>query len=392
MHLDTVFVASSNEAHLNAFKEYPDFPSFKGRMALIKMPYIRDFKLETEIYDDQIQMHGISDETVPHATYVLGLWSVLTRLKRPAVDGYHNSIKGVLSKLTVMEKAELIAKGKAPSGLSREQTKELQASLPRLLEEGQDGRAYEGSTGASPREMKDVMLNALQDPKFFGLNPLAIVSELRSLVKLRSVFDFLKTEPNGGYHDFSAMIDTVLERYLDRLNADLRASIGLVTDSQYEDLFARYIQNVKSAVKGEKVYNASTGRSDLPDSKLMNELESVWKPSMDAEQFRSGILSRVAAWRIDNPGKKIDYSMLFPDLLKELSDDYYEKQKKTIKLYAEAVLNIFAEESGKELGLPSLASDTRKRALGIIDHMVQVLNYPRVAIPEVLTALVKARY
>mgnify|MGYP002817123291 CR=1 FL=1 len=31
LHLDTLFLASSNERHLAAFKEYQDFPSFKGR-------------------------------------------------------------------------------------------------------------------------------------------------------------------------------------------------------------------------------------------------------------------------------------------------------------------------------------------------------------------------
>jgi serine protein kinase len=392
LHLDTVFVASSNEAHLNAFKEYPDFPSFKGRMALIKMPYIRDCTLESEIYDDLLRLHGLSSQVVPHTTFVLGLWAVLTRLKRPNPDGYHDTIRDTLKKLKPLEKAELIAGLKEPAGLTREQSKELRASLQKLLDEGQETRSYEGSRGASPREIKDIMLNALQNDKFYGLSPLAVFDELRELVKLKSVYDFLKVEPDQGYHDCRAMIDTVMDRYFDKLNSDVQVAMGLVSTTQYEELFGRYIQNVKSSVKGEKVYNASTGRSEALDGKLMGELEAIWKPSVDEEEFRSGILSRIAAWRIDNPGEPIDYTQLFPDLLKELSDDYFNKQKKTIKYYGEAVLSVFAEEVGQDTGLPNINTETREKAMETIAMMVDDQHYPRPAIPEVLAALLKHCY
>ena len=78
--------------------------------------------------------------------------------------------------------------------------------------------------------------------------------------------------------------------------------------------------------------------------------------------------------------------------MQELADDYFEKQKKTIKRYSEAILTIFAEEAGSQLGLPSLTSDVRQRASDAIDHLVTKQGYPRPAIPEVLAALVKSRY
>jgi predicted Ser/Thr protein kinase len=61
LHLDQVFIASSNEAHLAAFKQYPDFTSFKGRMDLVKMPYLRDYTAEQGIYDEQIREQGLSE-------------------------------------------------------------------------------------------------------------------------------------------------------------------------------------------------------------------------------------------------------------------------------------------------------------------------------------------
>ena len=79
-------------------------------------------------------------------------------------------------------------------------------------------------------------------------------------------------------------------------------------------------------------------------------------------------------------------------MLKELADDYFEKQKKTIKRYSEAVLSLFAEESGKDIGLPTMTEEIREKASAAIEYMVNIQGYPRPSIPEVLAALLKARY
>jgi predicted Ser/Thr protein kinase len=51
LQLDEVLIASSNEKHLAAFKELPDFTSFRARLELIRVPYLRRYKAEREIYD-----------------------------------------------------------------------------------------------------------------------------------------------------------------------------------------------------------------------------------------------------------------------------------------------------------------------------------------------------
>ena len=40
LHIDMLYIGSTNETYLEAFKQHPDFPSFKGRMELIKVPYL----------------------------------------------------------------------------------------------------------------------------------------------------------------------------------------------------------------------------------------------------------------------------------------------------------------------------------------------------------------
>src|SRR5262249_57795688 len=55
IELDTVFIGSSNEGYLAAFKEIPEFQSFKGRMELVRVPYLLDYKIEQRIYQAQIR-------------------------------------------------------------------------------------------------------------------------------------------------------------------------------------------------------------------------------------------------------------------------------------------------------------------------------------------------
>ena len=81
LELDTIFIGSSNEGYLSAFKEVPEFQSFKGRMELVRVPYLLDYKVEQRIYDAQIRAaHAESGKHVaPHVSWATALWAVLTR-------------------------------------------------------------------------------------------------------------------------------------------------------------------------------------------------------------------------------------------------------------------------------------------------------------------------
>ena len=85
LELDTIFIGSSNEGYLAAFKEIPEFQSFKGRMELVRVPYLLDYRVEQKIYEAQIKVaHAESGKHVaPHVAWVAALWAVLTRMKKP---------------------------------------------------------------------------------------------------------------------------------------------------------------------------------------------------------------------------------------------------------------------------------------------------------------------
>ncbi len=393
LHLDTVFLASSNEAHLKAFKEYPDFASFKGRMDLVRMPYLRSYDTERRIYDEHLRAGGLADELVPHTTFVLALWAVLTRLKRPRAELYPARIRDVVARLSPMEKAELYAFGRVPRELNAEMSRELIAVVPEIFVESQDAPDSEGLSGASPREMKQVLLNAMQSRRHWGLSPLGIVEELREHVKLRSVYEYLQTKRDSGYHDYEGFIEQVYDRWMELVDGELRLAMGLVDEQKYEDLFARYLLNVTYAQKNEKLYNDKTGNYDPPDAKLMGEVERTWEVGSDPERFRRDLVSRVGAWRVEHTGTPIPWRKLFPKLIEQLEQDYYQKQKARVRRQLEHCMTVLAaEQSHDDPTTRGLSAQDVAKAAEVLSQLVTQHSYPRPSLREVLSALLKHRY
>ena len=106
LHLDSVMIASSNEKHLSAFKEMGDFASFKGRIELVRVPYLRRVGEEQRVYEHRLA-GTIGKHVAPHATFVAAHWAVLTRLKKPVPDRYQGDLRKLVDHLTPLEKARL---------------------------------------------------------------------------------------------------------------------------------------------------------------------------------------------------------------------------------------------------------------------------------------------
>jgi predicted Ser/Thr protein kinase len=133
---------------------------------------------------------------------------------------------------------------------------------------------------------------------------------------------------------------------LDALDEEIRDSMGLVTESQYRELFGRYITQVSSWVKGEKVRNRVTGEYEPPDEERMVETEKIVMPGReDAPVFRRGLISAIGAYRLDHPdATEMDFSAVFPDLFRRLRDHYYEERKRQLRHAKENLLRWFSDE------------------------------------------------
>ena len=344
VHLDAVLMATANEDYLDAYKQSADYSSFKGRVELVRVPYLLDYTVEEVIYREQTKNINFIKRIAPHTTFVAALWSVLTRLRRPEASQYDSSIRDVIAQLTPLEKADLYARGKVPRDIGPERARALKAVVPDMMQEGEETADYEGRQGASPREMKMILLNASQNDKYPTLSPLAVFEELEELVKDPSVFPFLQMEPDGAYHRHGDFIDVVRERYLDMIDVEIRSAMGLVEEAQYEDLFRRYMDHVSQLLKGEKVRNEITGEYEEPDEEFMEEIEETLTIEEDAMDFRRSLVSSIAAHSIDHPGESVNYREIFPRIFNSLQEAFFEKRQKQIRRIEENLLTYFEDD------------------------------------------------
>jgi serine protein kinase len=254
-YLDMVMLGSTNEVQLDAFKEFPDFTSFKARIELIRVPYLLSVSDEKEIYAQQIALYGVEKHVAPHAAWAAALWAVLTRLKKPNSINYPPSVSTLVSSLSPIDKARLYDTGEMPTTLSPEDRKLLRANLRKLRDEYSNIPYYEGRMGASAREIKSILFDSAQNPEFSCLSPLAILREMEEFVKRVSEYEFLKQDVKDGFHDSVDFINTVRNEYLNRIDREVRDSIGLYDSTQWEEFLRKYVQQISLVVKKEKQKN-----------------------------------------------------------------------------------------------------------------------------------------
>ena len=386
LHLDEVLMATANEDYLDAYKQTADYSSFKGRVELVRVPYLLDYNVEELIYREQIKSVNFIKRIAPHTTFVAALWSVLTRLRRPQANEYSNSIRDVVAQLSPLEKADLYARGKVPSNIGPERARELKGVISQMMEEGAGSAQYEGRYGASPREMKMILLNASQNEKYPTLSPLAVFDELAQLVKDPSVFPFLQMKPDGAYFRHEDFIGVVRERYLDIIDIEVRSAMGLVEEAQYEELFSKYMEHVSQWLKGEKVYNKITGKYVLPDQELMKEVEETINIEEEPREFRRGLISSIAAFTIDNPGEAVDYLRIFPTIFEALQNAFFGERQRQIRRIKENLLTYFEGDD------KTLSSSERAAVETTVKNLKERYGYCDESAREAVAFLLSNRY
>ncbi|MCS6798761.1 MAG: serine protein kinase PrkA [Myxococcota bacterium] len=384
LQLNAVLVASSNEAHLRAFREHPEYASFRGRIHFIRVPYLLDWRAEQAIYDAQIVPH-VDRHVAPHATFVAALWAVLTRLRRAAPDRYDSSAVGrIAADLTPLEKADLYAEGRLPRRLSTEDQKLLRANLAAVRREFDAVADYEGLTGASPREMRAILLEAAGDARSACLSPLAVLERIEAFCQ-RQDYEFLRQTPDRGYGDHRGFVRLVRARWLDRVDEELREATGLVEESRHRELFDRYVTHVSYWLKREKVFNPLTGRDEEPDTDLMQRVEAMLEVRGTPDEFRRGLIGAIAAWAIDHPGQKVDNAAIFPRHIERLREAYYVERARQIGQIARDVLALLD-------GAPPTDPERLARARATRDAMIARHGYQDASLQVALGELVRERY
>ncbi len=388
LHLDLVLIASANEAQLSAFKELPDFSSFKARIELVRVPYLRRRSVEREIYDQQLTPAALGKHVAPHATDVAATWAVLTRMKKPMADRYPAEVRAVIDMLSPMDKLRLYDRGEAPERLGMQQARELRKHLEALYRESDVYPIYEGRTGASAREIKTALFNAGQNPRYACLTPMAVLEELEALCRDRSVHEFLQETVVQGYHDAEAFLADAEEGLLDRLDEEIRDSMGMVSAAQYREHFDRYLALISSWVKGERIRNRVTGEYEQPDEGRMADFERiVAAPEEGRADFRRSLIAAVGAYRVDHPDTaEIDVAAIFPEHFRRLRDHYYEERKAELARNKENLLRHLTGEGGPQ------EDRVRREVEQTLRTMQERYGYCQACAREAVLFLLRRRY
>ncbi len=386
VQLNCVMIASANEVHLDAFREHPEFASFRGRIELVRTPYLRSHVQEQAIYDAHVAPQ-VRRHVAPHATAVAAMFAILTRMRKCTPDRYSRALGSALSGLTAIEKMDLYGKGTVPERFEPDARKLLRANLKDVYDESDSYPIYEGRIGASPREMRVVLLDAAQSTTYHCLSPLAVLEETEALCQRRAEFEWLQQEPlSGGYHDTRHFLESLLERLLDTWEEEMHGASGVVDEERYAELFDRYVQHVSVWVKKERIRNKLTGEYEEPDENLMGEVEKLLDVKGDPTESRGTMIGNVAAWAIDHPGERIDAVRVFPDLLKRMRDAIRTQRRGVVAARVRDVVLLVREDGA------GLDASRRKDAEAMLERLETKFGYCRHCATDAASTTLRKRF
>jgi serine protein kinase len=419
--LDCVFTGSANDLDLLRFRigSSVEYQSFRARLELIRVPFLLDYRVERKIYQEQVGdiLRGV--HVAPHVTKILALWGVMTRLRRPDPSGYNEKLKDVLARLTPLAKADLYAYGRVPRGLSSEQARELLAAVPQMYQErfehaivrAEGGEHvlgdYEGSFGASVRDLKAVLLAVASQPGTSCVTVPRVFEELRQYLRDATNHRWMALEPDATFHlldkGAGSITGACWDRWLDLSDWEVREALGLVDEDRYMELFRKYVVHVSHSLKGERLFDEHTGELTDPDDKFMSDLEKTMVPDVEGKdkrrKHRADMLSRIGAWALSHPNEDPAYIEIFTDYFALLREDYYKQQKETVRKSVQKMLNLLAAGDEPRVEDPALTKTEERKA----QHALEVLlgehdgderrdRHTRETLKETLVHLAKARY
>ncbi|NMC69067.1 MAG: serine protein kinase PrkA [Myxococcales bacterium] len=384
LRLDAVMVATSNEVHMEAFRRHPEYASFRGRLATIRVPYLLEHPLEREIYELHI-VPQVERHVAPHAIDLAARWAVMTRLGRPDTAPFEPEVRRLVEDLSVEGKAALYAGDLPLEGLDPDEAKALLAAVPRLRAEAAAASDPEGMGGASPREVRAALLLAAQRDDSTCLSPFGVLAELDELTSHTADYAFLQQPAEkGGYHDQAEILRRLREWLLDRIEDDVRESSGLIEAGRFPEMLERYVREVRHWVKQEKVTDKATGQERGADEAYMAQFEKYAGAGKDVAAFRNELMTRIGAYRAAHPGQPLDVPALFPEMLRRVRRAVLEERRPQIHRLAERLLVHFDDPA-------AVPADDRARVAALHDALLAGRGYCRGCARQAVAALVRHR-
>lgn len=329
--LDSVLIATSNESHLAGFREYPDWASFKGRIELIRVPYLLRSVDEAGIYHQQMFRALDNLHIAPHAIEMAARFAVLTRLEPPSIQKYPKEMEKCIGELTPSEKLDLYNDGQTPKHLGQKESQTLRNLIPKLAQEYAEDHNYEGRYGASPREILVLLMNAAQDKRFDHLCAGAVFDQIEQLIEQKSSYEFLRREPIRGFRDAAYHLRLVKDHYAYLVEDEVRRIVNVCSEDSSLVLFKRYVLHVRAWTQKEQFFDPVLQKSVDADLHFMEQMEAkLLAFGESGHEYRQDLMAQIAAAKIENPGGEIDYLVLFKGHLNKIREKNYAEQKNVV--------------------------------------------------------------
>jgi len=241
--------------------------------------------------------------------------------------------------------------------------------------------------GASPREMRSVLLDAAQSPRYECLSPLAVLSEIDKLCERVGEYQFLEEERlPGGYHDHVLFRKVIRTRLLESFEDEFRIASGLVDEARYSELFTRYVTHVSFWLKHEKLRNPITGQYEEPDQRLMQEVETLLGSADSPEELRHSLINAIAAFSIDHPDEPLDHARIFAGQLRKLREAVFAERRTAVARLCRDVVILLRQEGS---GLDEARRAAARRA---VESLISRFGYEEISVADAAAVLVSERF
>jgi predicted Ser/Thr protein kinase len=190
----------------------------------------------------------------------------------------------------------------------------------------------------------------------------------------------LQFAPQGQYHNQEYFLDIIKEKYKKNFEEEIASAMSIANKEEYRLYLERYIKHVVAYLKNQKLHDKATNTYEAPSQDLMANVEEILNIQRPIEEYRSNLLSKIAAYKIENPGIDIKIESLFKTELEKIKKHFFVEQKKIIESNYDLILRYFQPEKNSPLSeseekIVSLTFDNMKTEFGYNKKAIQKSVY-----------------
>jgi len=175
-----VMIGACNDVQPDRLRQHPEYPSFRGRLELVRVPYLRTTSTNQQIYDNQIVPQVRS---TPLRTPLVSLaeFAVL-KPHAPAVRGpLPEPARRDCEGARAVEKMDLYAESLTPARLSLNSANCCARMSRRCTRDRERGGTTKVESASLPLDPGTLLLDAGQREGYRCLSPFAVLEEIAEL-------------------------------------------------------------------------------------------------------------------------------------------------------------------------------------------------------------------